>query len=69
MLYKQSVARPVASTSAGASSRTRDADMGASTKASLPEGFFSDKSADAKARGEKLPDEKQKQVLSLLFPL
>ena len=29
-------------------------------KSALPEGFFSDKVADAKARGEKIPDEKAK---------
>jgi hypothetical protein len=32
----------------------------ATATTSLPHGFFADKSADAKARGEKLPDNKDK---------
>ncbi len=33
---------------------------GGAKATALPQGFFSDKVADAKARGQKIPDEKEK---------
>ena len=66
IMQRQATEATMASSSAPSTERARasaPADSGGVKSSTLPEGFFSDKVADAKARGEKIPDEKDKSVL------
>jgi hypothetical protein len=50
---------PVAAARGGSTSSSNSVPVGKDT--ALPEGFFADKAADAKARGVRLPDAKDKE--------